>query len=228
MRKTVLCSMTALAAGLLLGLLLGTGLSPTSSAPSQSVAAASPMRNSMLTASPAPQESLDPLDNPHLVARAGQILEALKEEDYDTLASFVHPESGVSLTPYSTVSISGDRTLSPSQIRQIPEDDGLYVWGTMDGSGTPIRLTVADYFARYVFNTDYTQAPQISVDKVLSAGNALENVETAYPDARFVEYYYSGIDPAMNGYDWCSLKVVLQPYENEWCLVGLVHSEWTI
>lgn len=228
MKKTVLCSMTALASGLLLGLLLGTGLSPAFHPPVQAAVVASPVRNSTLSTSAPPTASLDPEDNPHLVERAGQILEALKAEDYDTLSTFVHPLSGVSLTPYSTVSTDGDRTLTPQQVSQIPEDDALYVWGTMDGSGTPIRLTMADYFDRYVFNADYTQAPQISIDKVLSSGNALENVDAAYPDARFVEYYYSGLDPAMNGYDWCSLKVVLQPYENEWYLIGLVHSEWTI
>ena len=38
----------------------------------------------------------------------------------------------------------------------------------------------------------------------------------------------NGLDPDMKGYDWCSLKVVLEDYGEEWYLVALVHSEWTI
>ena len=59
-------------------------------------------------------------------------------------------------------------------------------------------------------------------------GNALENVLTAYPDDRFVEYHFPGLDESQEGFDWCSLKVVLAPCEGDWYLVGLIHSEWTI
>ena len=59
-------------------------------------------------------------------------------------------------------------------------------------------------------------------------GNALENVLTAYPDDHFVEYHFPGLDESREGFDWCSLKVVLAPCEGDWHLVGLIHSEWTI
>ena len=95
------------------------------------------------------------------------------------------------------------------------------------GSGSPIRCTSKDYFARYVFNTDYTEAPQVGIDTVLISGNALENVADAYPNGRFVEYHFPGIDPALEGFDWCSLKLVFEIWNNDWYLVGIIHGEWT-
>ena len=59
-------------------------------------------------------------------------------------------------------------------------------------------------------------------------GITAENVADAYPEARFVEYHFPGIDPELEGFDWCSLKLVFQVWENDWYLVGIIHGEWTI
>ena len=58
-------------------------------------------------------------------------------------------------------------------------------------------------------------------------GNALENVAESFPGCRFLEYHFPGLEPKNEGFDWCSLKLVLSPYQGEWRLVGLIHSEWT-
>jgi hypothetical protein len=121
-----------------------------------------------------------------------------------------------------------DRNLLPAQLVLLPEDDIPYVWGIEDGTGAPIELTGREYFERYVFNADYTAAPETAVDTVLMQGNALENVASAYPEGRFVEYHFPGLDEQMAGYDWCSLKLVFECYQGDWYLVGLVHSEWTV
>ena len=151
-----------------------------------------------------------------------------EEQAVEALAALVHPEKGVTLTPYSTVEPSCDRNLLPAQLVLLPEDDIPYVWGIEDGTGAPIELTGREYFERYVFNADYTAAPETAVDTVLMQGNALENVASAYPEGRFVEYHFPGLDEQMAGYDWCSLKLVFECYQGDWYLVGLVHSEWTV
>lgn len=148
--------------------------------------------------------------------------------EYPAVSALVHPEKGVTLTPYSTVEPSCDRNLLPAQLVVLPEDDIPYVWGIEDGTGAPIELTGREYFERYVFNADYTAAPETAVDTVLMQGNALENVASAYPEGRFVEYHFPGLDEQMAGYDWCSLKLVFECYQGYWYLVGLVHSEWTV
>ena len=233
MKKAVLFALIALLGGLALGTLFGSGISSASLNSVRATAAEYPAvsaldaievegRSTLYQAAPADAGTSCLSD------RAGQVLAALKESDYEALAALVHPEKGVTLTPYSTVEPSCDRNLLPAQLVLLPEDDIPYVWGIEDGTGATIELTGREYFERYVFNADYTAAPETAVDTVLMQGNALENVASAYPEGRFVEYHFPGLDEQMAGYDWCSLKLVFECYQGDWYLVGLVHSEWTV
>lgn len=166
-------------------------------------------------------------DNAALTERAYQVLEAMSAQDWEGLSAWVSPEQGVTFTPYSYVSES-DVCLTSDQVAQAGSDNTLYTWGAADGSGEPIQLNVRDYFASYVLDADYTQAPVLGINRVISSGNSLENVEDAYPDCSFVEFYYPGIDEALQGFDWCGLKLVFTQEAGEWYLVGVVHSQWTI
>lgn len=171
---------------------------------------------------------LDRTDNALLLEAANQVLVALKYDDFSTLSTLVHPDKGVTFTPYSTVQPDVDLCFTPSQIAKADSDTTAYVWGVTDGSGFPIESTITDYIHQYVFNADFTTAPQIGIDTIIASGNAMENVLATFPQGRFVEYHFSGIDPELQGYDWCSLKLVFEVYENQWMLVGLIHSQWTI
>ena len=146
-------------------------------------------------------------DNFPLLSSACAVVRAIQERDYDTLAAFVHPEEGVTFTPYSTVDRDSDLRFTAAQVRQFSTDQTVYTWGVSDGLGSLIELTPAEYFSTYVFNTDYTQA---------------------YPGCRFVEFHFPGLDPANAGLDWCSLKLVFSPSDSCWQLVGIIHSQWTI
>lgn len=167
-------------------------------------------------------------DNFFLLDSACSAALAMQQRDWDALSSFVHPELGVTFTPYSTVEPNVDLNFSAKQIKKLAEDDTPYVWGMTDGKGDPIQMTMLDYFERYVYNVDYCQAPQIGIDRIMVSGNALENITDAYPDCRFVDFCYPSIDPAYGGADWCSLKLVFQALDGHWYLVGVVHGEWTV
>ena len=231
MKRTIPIALAALVCGLVLGMMLGGGHFSTSLTPEGSGNYAplvmAQANFSTLPATEAPSE-LDKADNALLLERTVAVLAALKAQDYSTLSTLIHPEKGVTLTPYSTVSADCDRTMAPKDVAAMASDSSDYVWGVMDGSGGPIRATCQKYFVRYGFNADYTQAPMIGIDTVLMQGNALENASSAYTDGRFVEFHFPGLDPKMEGYDWCSLKLVMEPYGNQWFLVGLIHSEWTV
>ena len=227
MRRALLLPVLALVCGLALGTLLGSGRLTAGLTRSAAAADGSPaVMNSRLEELPSPTP-LDTSEDAPLLERAGLVLERLREEDFSALSTLVHPEKGVTLTPFSTVSPGCDRSLTPAQVSALAEDEELYVWGVMDGSGAPIRSTAGEYFDRFVYNADYAQAPEVAVDAVLLSGNALENVADAYPEGRFVDYTFPGLDPELGGFDWCSLKLVFEPWENDWYLVGLVHGEWT-
>ena len=167
-------------------------------------------------------------ENLPLLQAATTVAVALKEQDYAAVAEFVHPERGVTLTPYSTVDFETDRKLTREQIRDVAKDEKAYPWGFEDGRGNLIELTKAQYFEKYVFNADYTQAPMIGVDRLMMSGNALENLTEAYTGCRFVDFCHPGLDPSQEGMDWCSLRLVFAPEETGWYLVGIIHGQWTI
>ena len=102
------------------------------------------------------------------------------------------------------------------------------LWGYEDGRGEPIQMTIVQFLEEFIFSVDYTQATAVGVDQVVMSGNSLENVQDAYPDCRFVDLCYPSLDPAYEGLDWCSLKMVFAPTQSGWYLVGLIHSQWTI
>lgn len=158
-----------------------------------------------------------------LVQHAYAVLSALKSKNYASFSSMVHPEKGVTFTPYSTVDIASNQVFRPIELSKLSENEGLYIWGAEPNGNTPIQLTIEDYLDRYVYNLDFISAPFIGVNKVLSSGNALENVTETYPDCEFVEFYI----PVNNGLDWSGLKLVFEYTEKDPLLVGIIHSEWT-
>ena len=91
-------------------------------------------------------------DNFPLLSSACAVVRAIQERDYDTLAAFVHPEEGVTFTPYSTVDRDSDLRFTAAQVRQFSTDQTVYTWGVSDGLGSLIELTPAEYFSTYVFN----------------------------------------------------------------------------
>ena len=80
----------------------------------------------------ATQDSLNTKDNIFLLDTASYLVRALKDWDYATLACLVHPEKGVTFTPYSTVDFETDLTLTSDQIKNLVEDETIYSWGYRD------------------------------------------------------------------------------------------------
>ena len=167
-------------------------------------------------------------DNFPLLNTACYVVNTLKEANYAALSSIVHPEKGVTFTPYSTVDFDMDQNFTRSQIKNLAEDNTVYTWGFTDGRGSLINMTMSQYFAKYVFDTDYTQAVQIGLDRIMISGNALENLTEAYPDCRFVDFSVPEQDESNQGLGWSSLKLVFEPGDTCWYLVGIVHGQWTI
>ena len=167
-------------------------------------------------------------DTTALLRSAAGVAEALKFQDYEALARYVHPERGVTFSPYSTVDLGTDQNFTADQIRTLEDDATRYQWGYEDGRGEPIQMTISQFLEEFIFSVDYTQAPSVGVDEIVLTGNSLENLSSAYPDCRFVDLCYPSLDPAYGGLDWCSLKMVFAPTQSGWYLVGLIHSQWTI
>ncbi|MEG0825288.1 MAG: hypothetical protein RSC89_05730 [Oscillospiraceae bacterium] len=227
-RTAAISILAALVVGLLTGL-----LGARFTVPAIEGAAAPTIAMPRVTPTPAttPPVMALPSPPPHtgnmpVLLQSVLVLDALKAKDYGALARLAAPE-GITFTPYSTVDLEKQLTLTPEQLRKLDSDDTKYTWGLWMGSGEPITMTPAEYFERFVFNTDYTVAGTVGVDQITASGNAMENVVTVYPDCHFVEYHFPGLDPKKEGFDWCSLKLVFRTINEKPLLVGIIHSEWT-
>ena len=165
-------------------------------------------------------------DNQGLLQQAAQCLIFLKNKDFKQLSKIVHPKKGVSFSPYAYVS-DGDINFNPAKIKNLKLTD-KYLWGYFDGSGAPMELSVEEYFNRFVFNHDFTQAPHVGINRLVKTGNTVSNLDRAYPGASFVEYHFPGFEAQYEGIDWASLRLVFEKTGNKWMLVGIVHDCWTI
>lgn len=181
-------------------------------------------RSAVDTANNAASADFSDNETDQLIGAAMRAARAISNDDYATLSHFVDPEYGVTFTPYSTVDFSSNLNFSADAIANAATDETDYIWG-LDSASAPIRMTIPEYFDRYVWNTDYWSVTELGIDQVMYTGNSLETVADAYPDCRFVDFYIPSADPA--GRDWFSLKLVFRKTDARWYLTGVIHSEWT-
>jgi len=177
---------------------------------------------------PPAASALNSKENFPLLNTACAALRAIQQRDYSALAAWVHPERGVTFTPYSTVNADSDLNFTASQVKKFAGDTNRYVWGAIPGTGELIQMTPEEFVSKYIFGADYTQASKIGIDKINISGNALENVTEVYSDCRFVEFTFPAVEAGGQGQDWNSLKLVFAPSETKWYLVALIHSQWTV
>lgn len=163
-------------------------------------------------------------DRSSLLHCALDTLGVLEQQDYDQLADFVHPEEGVTFTPFSTVDLTSNLTFPADTLSNAAESGKTYVWGTAPDSASPISLSLTDYTAEYILDAAYSSASYITIDATRTSGNALENTAAAYPDCHFVEFYVPDSD---NSAHWTALKLVYSWYDGNWYLTGIIHSAWS-
>jgi hypothetical protein len=156
------------------------------------------------------------------------VVNALKAKDGGKLAALAHPIKGVRFSAYPFVRLDTDQVLTAADLAVAFTDPKVRLWGVSDGKGEDIRVKFADYYAQYVFDVDFTKAPDVSYNKAIGTGNSTDNSATAYPDAVMVEFHYAGFDPKFDGMDWRSLRLFFEQKDGTWYLVGIVHGQWTI
>ncbi len=162
-----------------------------------------------------------------LAERAAAIVKVLSARQLEPLATYVHPQKGVRFSPAAYIDPQADRVLAAGQLAAAWTDNTAYRWGVDDATGEPIKLSFRDYFASFVYDADYAQAEKVAYDEVIGSSTTVNNLTKVYPDARFVEYHFSGFDPQFEGMDWKSLRLVFEQLEGVWYLVGIVHDQWS-
>lgn len=160
--------------------------------------------------------------------RAYEAVHALKNKDMTKLAALAHPEKGIRFTPYPYVSVENNLVFTPDKIKNLLTDTTKYNWGFFDGSGEVMELTFEEYYNRFIFDKDFTTAPEVGYNRTIGEGNSLNNSFEVYPDSIIVEYHFPGFDPEYSGMDWRSLRLVFEQKDYSWYIVGIIHGQWTI
>ena len=165
-------------------------------------------------------------DEDELLNRANQVLQYLKNRDYKQLAKTVHTKKGITFSPYAYV-YEGAVKFTAAQVKAL-KPANMFLWGYYDGSGNPMELNVEDYFNKFVFDHDFTTAPETGINRLVKTGNTNSNLDIIFPGASFVEYHFPGFEPKYEGMDWSSLRLVFEKSGKQWMLVAIVHDAWTI
>jgi hypothetical protein len=158
------------------------------------------------------------------------ILLALKNKNYSAFTNYIHPQAGVRFSPYAFIDTVGHIKFSKNKF--IAEankiDQDMMVWGSFDGTGDPIRMKLNNYLQRFVYDVDFVKPEKRSVNKFISGGNSLNNLDSVYKDCDFTESHFSGFEKKYEGQDWRTLRLVFKERNGKFFLVGIVHDEWTI
>lgn len=163
-----------------------------------------------------------------LVNLSKDILKTIKARDYKALAVYIHPQLGVRFSPYSFIDTENDRKLSAKQLMNTKQLKKKYTWGEYDGSGEPIKMTVPEYFGRFIYDADFLTKGKVSVNEAVQRGNTANNIKEAYPGCVFTEFMIPGLDPRYEGIDWRALSLVYKKENDKFYLIGIIHSEHTI
>jgi len=163
-----------------------------------------------------------------LLATTEEVLSTIKAKEYSKLAAYFHPREGIRFSPYGYIDTLHHVHFTVPEFLEQARDDQPIVWGSYDGKGTDIDLTLDAYFDKFVYDVDFLQAEQTRVNEILGKGNSLINIQQVYPGTDFTESYFSGFEEKYGGMDWRSLRLVFKNVDGTPRLVAIVHDQWTI
>ena len=218
-----------------------TSSSPVASAETSSpVATATPTETTSPSLSPSPSPTSvttapSTYEDPQVAKsvikqRATEVMAALMQTNGGQLAQFAHPVDGIQFSPYSFIDPVNNQRITPTNLATLLSSPTVMTWGAYDGSGEPINLTFAAYWAKFIYDHPFATAPSVTYNTSVGKGNTVNNVFDIYPPSQYitVEYHFAGFDPQYEGIDWSSLRVVFAPYNGNWYVTAIIHDQWTI
>jgi hypothetical protein len=157
------------------------------------------------------------------------VLTALKNKDYDSLALLIHPEDGVRFSPYGFIDTVHDRVIHTEfmMTQAEPNKQIKILWGTKDPTDDPINLTIDKYIDEFVYDVNFLHPEKLKINEFIGGGNTQNNLLTVYDGCDFTESYFSGFDKKLDGMDWRSLRLIFKQKDGKYFLIGIVHDSWS-
>jgi hypothetical protein len=166
-----------------------------------------------------------PLDAAETIVRAqsAEIVRHFMDRDMTHMIRHVHPNHGVRFSPYATLT-KADVVFTPQQMLNLFNNKKAYAWGIYPGTGDPVKMTFGEYYKRFVYARDFSQAPDVTYNAVARPGSTGNNSASFFEGSRFIDYHWPGTEAA-GGKDWKTLRMVFMPWQNNWLLVAVVNDE---
>lgn len=154
-----------------------------------------------------------------------EIVNLLKNKEYEKLSTHIHPEKGIKLSMYSFVS-DKDKSFSKSDFEKYIGADEKFTFGHKDGSGAIYIVSLKDYLKDWVFKKDFSTA-KVNYNNFEGKGNSLNNIKEKYPNSETVENYLAGT-VEYSYMDWNSLILIFEKIDNQYYLVAIANNQWTV
>lgn len=181
----------------------------------------------LVSGSTSPAARLTPAQARHVIAAEAQdVITAIRLKNFDQLARYVNPATGVRFSPDATIDTRQNPVLSARELRRGFRDASPRTWGYSDASGDPIRVSFAAYYRDFVYNRDFAHAPVVRFNEFAAKSTDRNNFWQIYTNAISVEYYFPPSTP--KGNDWAALRLAFEQQAGKWFLVGVVHDAWTM
>lgn len=161
-----------------------------------------------------------------ITATATQALTLLKSKNYIELVKYFSND-GVLFSPYGYIDQSSSKKLLGDDFLNAINNKQSFKWGSYDGTGDPIQLTVQSYLDKFVYTADFLNAEAVGFDEIIKQGNSINNFKEIYPNHHFIDFHFSGFDQKYNGMDWASLRLVLEKQNGQYFIVAIIHDQWT-
>jgi hypothetical protein len=173
------------------------------------------------------KESASSLSQQDSISAIGrEVLTLIKAKNYQELVKYFANE-GVLFSPYAYIDQTTSKKLTPDDFLSAIQQKKSFTWGSFDGTGDPIKLSVQAYIDKFVYNADYLNAEAVGYNEVIKQGNSINNLKDIYPNHYFIDYHFSGFDQKYNGMDWTSLRLVFEKQNGQYFIVAIIHDQWT-
>ena len=158
--------------------------------------------------------------------RVEETIRVLKKKDFKHLSRLVHPDKGLRLS--GSFLYKEGVVLKRHEIPKLMGDKKKFIPVAIGETGDSENWPFDDYFVRYVYDRDYSNAPEIDFNRRINRGSEGNNLFEFFPGAIIVEYHFPELDPQKNGRDWRSLYLVYEKADDsKWYLVDIAHAEKT-
>ena len=167
------------------------------------------------------------------------IYRALEQLDFETIATMVHPQLGVTFAlyadygnPFAIGGENGGPYISFSREQLLENNDQIYMFGTHHASEEIIYEMSLNEYIQDILIYHYKELlpiREISYNEQLYySGGIINTIHQFYPEAKFVEYYrYESDEPINDPISTQSLRFVYQDYEGEWYLTAIVRDVYS-